>query len=106
MVRDIDQNEWQDFFESFTRQHARWLVEVDGEKESMPLEGITARDSLVVITLGGDISHHRRITIDARSVKVLDTGGVVEGLAVESNDGHVTRLRFRTSMPPELVDGI
>jgi hypothetical protein len=106
VIREIEPGEWSAFFESFTLQHARWLVEIDAENESMPLEGITARDGHIVITLGGDISHHRRITIDGRSVKVLETGGVVEGLAVESSDGHITRLRFRTAMPPELVDGV
>ncbi len=87
-------------------QHDHWLVTVDGDPEAMPLEGIVARDALVVVTLGGDISHHRRITIDAARVHVEQNGGVDEGVAIESTDGHVTHLRFRSPMPPELVDGI
>ncbi len=87
-------------------QHDHWLVTVDGDGEAMPLEGIVARDALVVVTLGGDISHHRRITIDAARVHVEQNGGVDEGVAIESTDGHVTHLRFRSPMPPELVDGI
>lgn len=87
-------------------QHDQWLVTVDGEGEAMPLEGIVARNGHVVVHLGRDITHHRRITIDAARVRVQQTGGVDEGLDIESADGHVTRLRFRSPMPPELVDGI
>ena len=88
-------------------QHDRWLVSVDGEQETLPLEGITTRDDgNVVVTLGGDISHHRRIVINAKAVRVEQSGGVDEGVEIESNDGHLTRLRFRSPMPPELVDGI
>jgi Family of unknown function (DUF5335) len=105
--KNIERNDWARFFESFTMQHDRWLVSVDGEKDTLPLEGITTRDDgNVVITLGGDISHHRRIIIDARSVRVQQSDGTDEGVEIESNDGHTTRLRFRSPMPPELVDGI
>lgn len=80
-------------------QHDHWQVSVDGEKETLPLEGITCRDHLVVITLGGDISHHRRITIDAARVTVDQQDGVDRGVAIESSDGHTTRLAFRSPAP-------
>ena len=102
MIRDIERNDWGRFFESFTLAHDRWLVHVDGEKDSLPLEGVIARDGRITITLGGDIRHHRRIVIDGARVSVQQSGGVDEGLAIESSDGHVTRLRFRS---PALVDG-
>jgi hypothetical protein len=92
--REIERNDWGRFFESFTMQHDHWLVSVDGEKESMPLAGITARDELITITLGGDISHHRRITIDGKKVTVDQHDGVDRGVAIESRDGHTTRLAF------------
>ncbi|HEY0156357.1 MAG TPA: hypothetical protein VGF28_03610 [Thermoanaerobaculia bacterium] len=106
MKREIERNDWARFFESFTMQHDHWLVSVDGERDTMPLEGIIARDELVTITLGGDISHHRRITISAKRVTVEQRDGVDQGVAIESNDGHTTRLAFRSPMPPELVDGM
>jgi hypothetical protein len=105
--KEIERSDWEAFFESFTMVHDHWLVSVDGEKQSMPLEGIVARDTNVVITLGGDISHHRRITIDAARVRVeQDDRGVDQGVAIESTDGHTTHLHFRSPMPPELVDGM
>ena len=106
VIRDIDRNDWGRFFDSFTLAHDHWLVHVDGEKDSLPLEGIILRDTTLTITLGGDISHHRRIVIDAARVSVQQTAGVDEGVAIESTDGHITRLRFRSPMPPELVDGV
>jgi hypothetical protein len=104
--RDIERSDWGRFFESFTMQHDHWLVSVDGEKGTLPLAGIVARDHLLVITLGGDISHHRRITIDAARVTVEQKDGVDEGVTIESKDGHRTRLAFRSPMPLELVDGV
>lgn len=106
MIRDIERNDWARFLESFTLAHDHWLVHVDGESDSLPLEGLTLRDSTITIALGGDIRHHRRIVIDAARISVQQTDGVDEGVAIESSDGHVTRLRFRSPMPPELVDGI
>ena len=104
--KEIERNAWASFFESFTMSHGHWLVSVDGEKETLPLEGIIARDTQIVIRLGGDISHHRRIVIDGDRVTVQQNRGVDEGVAILSKDGHTTRLQFRSPMPTELVDGI
>ena len=94
--REITRPDWPQFFESFTLLHDHWLVSVDGEKQTMPLEGLVLRDELVTIHLGGDISHHRRITIDAKRVTVEQVDGVDQGVAIESKDGHTTRLAFRS----------
>jgi hypothetical protein len=106
MLKPVDRNDWGRFFESFTLQHDHWLVHVDGEKESLPLEGILVREGRIVIHLGADIQHHRIITIDGAHVRVAQDDGVEKGLEIESTDGHVTRLAFRSPMPPELVDGM
>jgi len=95
MLKEIERNDWGSFFESFTMAHDHWPVHIDGEKESLPLEGIVARDVRIVIHLGGDIRHHRVITIDAARVTVGQTGGLDEEVAIESTDGHITRLRLR-----------
>ena len=96
----------------FKKMDSRFLTRVGPPlvafalKIGLPLEGIILRDTTLTITLGGDISHHRRIVIDAARVSVQQTAGVDEGVAIESTDGHTTRLRFRSPMPPELVDGV
>lgn len=96
MSKEIGRSDWGRFFESFTTAHDHWLVHVDGEKESLPLEGITARDTRIVIHLGGDIRHHRVITIDAAGVTVEQGGREEEdAVAIQSTDGHTTRLQVR-----------
>ncbi len=106
VIRTIERNDWARFFESFTLQHDHWLVSVDGERDTLPLEGIVARESHITIHLGRDIQHHRVITIDAKDVRVEQDNGVDQGVEIESTDNRVTRLTFRSPMPPELVDGI
>ena len=94
MLKEIDRDDWSRFFETFTLQHDHWLVHVDGENDTLPLEGIVARDGKIVIHLGGDISHHRVITIDGAKVSVQQSGGADESMAITSADGHTTRLRL------------
>ena len=94
MLKEIERSEWGGFFESFTLSHDHWLVHVDGEKESLPLEGIVARDIRIVIHLGADIRHHRVITIDAARV-TAESNGSEDEVSIESTDGHTTRLRLR-----------
>jgi hypothetical protein len=90
VTRDISRSDWPTFFETFTATHDHWLVSVDGEKETLPLEAVVVRDARIDVLLGGDVRHHRRIVIDAERVTVEQD----EGLAILSTDGHTTRLRF------------
>lgn len=91
MQRTIARAEWPSFFESFTAERNHWMAAVDGERDSLPLEGIVARDDgRITITLGAGISHHRKIVIDAASVRVEG-----DDLEIESADKHVTRLALR-----------
>lgn len=93
MQKTIERSDWPSFFENFTLQHDHWLASVDGERESLPLEAIIARDDgRVTITLGGDISHHRRIVIDAAAVRAGEND-----VEIESTDKHVTRLALRAA---------
>lgn len=94
MLKEIERDDWDTFFESFTLEHDHWLVHVDGEDDTLPLEGIVARDGKIVIHLGADVRHHRVITIDGARISVEQTGGADESLAITSNDGHTTRLRL------------
>jgi hypothetical protein len=94
MLKEIERDDWARFFESFTMEHDHWLVHVDGENDTLPLEGITVRDGKIVIHLGSDVRHHRVITIDGAKVSVQQSGGADEGVAITSADGHTTRLRL------------
>ena len=104
VLQDVDRTEWGRFFESFTMLHDQWLVSVDDEKDSLPLEGIVARDGRIDIRLGADVRHHRKIVIDADRVSIQQSGGAEETLAIVSTGGQITRLRFRSPVPPPSAD--
>jgi hypothetical protein len=86
--KPIEREEWPAYFQAFTLRHSGWPVSVDGEKGTMPLQEIVARDgSRIVIHLGNDLAHHRIITIDAATVRAAELV-----LELEWTDGHRTHL--------------
>ena len=63
----------------------------------------------VVFHLGGEPTGHRLTHELARPAHVrLDqtVAGALRGLEVDSDEGQTVRLRFRSPMLPEMVDGI
>lgn len=121
-VRDIPTEAWHEFFDSFSRSHARWLVtievlRVDGDTfvaaRQVPLTGITAEtkpgvERQIEIAVGEDPDRHLLHTVPHPSrVRLEETeAGALASLQIDSADGPVTRLWFRSAMKPELVDGI
>jgi hypothetical protein len=112
----IARNRWREFLEGFSRAHAGWLVTVEAISgraapatvvHDVPLIGISDDDGRVVIAMGADNSHSDRIVDEPVNVRVERApDGTERGLEIENADGDLVRLRFRTPMPPELVDGI
>lgn len=108
---------WGAFFDSFSRQHDGWLVTVEaadfdlrgwaGERE-MPLAGVACGakcdgESVISIFLGKAPGEH--LTHAVAAPKETEAGAH-EWLEIESATGEVTRVRFRSAMLPELVDGV
>src|SRR5437764_2122926 len=121
-TREIPREEWNAFFEVFSKQHEGWLatVEVLGrdigaqeEAHELPLVGITADSKggdadAVSIIVGKAAEDHITHTITQPAhVRLEQTeSGADEALQIEGVDGVTTLLRFRFAMLPELVDGI
>jgi len=120
-TREIPREEWCAFLDSFSRQHAGWLstVEVLGaaigaqvQAREQPLSGITAelkggdRD-LISVLVGDSANDHVAHVIHAPShVRIKETEeGAHETLQIESESGETTLLRFRATVPSELLDG-
>jgi hypothetical protein len=119
---EIEKRDWRSFFESFSKRHQGWLVNVDVigpdlgaqvEAKGIALEGITEElrgnggDS-ISINLGGKSDSH--LTHAVRSpthvrLKKTDEGSD-ETLQIEAEDGTTTLLRFRSAVLPEMVDAI
>jgi hypothetical protein len=121
-TREIPKNEWTGFFDSFSRKHEGWLVnlEIFGpeigaqvEQRDLALEGITdewdeVAGNTIMIMTGAKPDNHVTHSIThptAVSLEQTDEGADV-ALAIKSNDGTTTLLRFRSAVLPELVDAV
>jgi hypothetical protein len=120
--RDIPREKWVTFLDSFSRQHERWLVNMevvtDGlgvhrEVREKPLIGVSAdlktRGRNTISIIAGDRSddHVNHIINGPTRVALEETEeGAHKGLRIEAADGETTLLLFRSPASPETVDGI
>jgi uncharacterized protein DUF5335 len=121
-TQEIPREEWRAFLDRFSRQHEGWLATLEvfdpdmgaqEEAHELPLEGIsiTSKDGespQVAISLGKTSEDHVTHTIaDPTRVWLEQTpAGANAALEIESADGTKTLLRFRSALPPEMVDGV
>ena len=121
-TKEIPNNEWTKFFDSFSRKHEGWLVSVEIfgseigaqiEQREVALEGITdewdeVEGSTIMIMTGARPEGHITHSIThptAVSLEQTDEGADA-ALAIKSNDGTMTLLRFRAAVLPEMVDAV
>ena len=120
--RDIPREDWVTFLDSFSRQHERWLVNVeivtDGlgahrEIREKSLIGVSAdlksrgTDTISIITGDRSDDHVTHIINGPTRVALEETEeGARKGLRVDAENGETTLLRFRSPALPETVDGV
>lgn len=121
-TKEIPKNEWTPFFDSFSRQHEGWLVrlEIFGpeigaqvEQRQLALEGIAheadeVKGNTIMIMIGVKPDDHITHSIShptAVSLEQTDEGADA-ALAIKSDDGTTTLLRFRSAVLPEMVDAV
>ena len=103
MTRQVPQESWKSFLDSFSRQHHGWLVILDGS-EPEPLEHVRSDGRTIEINAG---SKRRRIP-NASKITVTTADNdetAIDHLEIESGSERVT-IRFRAVINPELVDGV
>lgn len=121
-TQEIPKKEWTEFFDSFSRKHEGWLVslEIFGpeigaqiEERELALEGITAAwdetegNSIMIMTGAKPDDHITHSVTSPISVSLEQTDeGADAALAIKSEDGLTTLLRFRSAVLPEMVDAI
>ena len=119
--RDIPREDWVTFLDSFSRQHERWLVNVevvtDGlgahrEIREKSLIGVSAdlksrgTDTISIITGDRSDDHVNHIINRPTRVALEETEeGAQKGLRIDAEDGQTTLLLFRSPVLPETVDG-
>jgi hypothetical protein len=119
-VKEIPRGEWRNFLEGFTSQHQGWLADLERRQHGngciplileRPLHKINMdqkRGGRIVLVFGRPDGEQTSQTVDAPTrIKFLEAGpGAHAGLEIESADGTSLVMRFRSAMPPEMVDGI
>jgi hypothetical protein len=121
-TQEIPRDEWQTFFDSFSRQHEGWLVTLEllgaeigaqQQAQELALAGVSlssggAEPETISIDLGitpdKRVSH--AITQPTHVWLEKTEQGANVALQIESADGTKALLRFRSPMPAEFVDGV
>ena len=118
-TREIPREQWQEFFDGFSRRHRNWLatVEVLGkrlgaqiEARGLPFEAVffEARSDAITLVVDNKLGSHLEHPVAAPRrvwVEVAGTGAEV-ALEIESEGEIKTILEFRAAVVPESVDGI
>ena len=120
-TQEIPRDDWSQFLDKFSRQHEGWLTTLEVfatdlgaqvEVRERPFEGITLASSVngpeaIAISLGKSPEDHLTHTIAKPKRVWLEqtSAGANVALEIESQDETKTLLRFRSALPPEMVDG-
>jgi hypothetical protein len=121
-TQEIPRAEWNNFFDGFSRQHEGWLATLEvfapdvgaqEEAHELPLEGISIASSdenpnSISISLGRSPANHVTHTINEPEHVWVDqtSRGANAALEIESQNDTRTLLRFRSSVPTEMVDAV
>jgi Family of unknown function (DUF5335) len=116
---EIRPPEWREFFDTFSRAHDGWLVTIEvlgpmgaqEEAHELPLVGVTAEEpshgGSISMTVGeGDQALTHTVSEPTRVQVERTEEGAEAAVQIESKSGEKTLLRFRSAVPPELVDGM
>src|SRR2546430_12912880 len=120
--QELPRQEWNNFFDSLSRQHEGWLatlqvfgsdVGAQEEAHELPLEGVSVaseadKSESIAINMGRTPEDHISHTITKPEHVWLEKtdNGADAALEIESENEPKTLLRFRSPMPPEFVDGV
>lgn len=107
----IPRNRWSDFLDGFNRVHRGWLVTVESSGgvlvREVPLASVVLDDEDVVVETAKDRQHTDHVVRKATDIRVERAGdGADRYLEITGLDEGRVRVRFRTAVRPELVDGI
>ena len=121
-TQEIPKDEWTGFFDSFSRKHEGWIVNLETlrpengaqvEERGVTLEGITdewdeIEGNTIIIMTGVKSDDHITHSITRPTHVSLEQTdeGADAALAIDSGDGETTLLRFRFPILPEMVDGV
>lgn len=113
---DVPREQWAPFLETFSRQHRAWLTTIesplDGLPKARPLGAVTTmrhgRDvSAIEISFAGDSGAGPVRVENPMSLRVhRTTEGTDRALEIVDGEGACTRIGFRVTARPEMLDGL
>jgi hypothetical protein len=113
---DVPRNEWPGFLETFSRQHRAWLATVESPlapaHEERPLAAVEprrdgSRVSAIEISFTGEAGEESVCVADPTTVRVHRTDeGADRALDIVDRDGNRTRIGFRVTATPDMLDGL
>jgi hypothetical protein len=113
---DVPADEWPQFLDDFSRRHRAWLTRIEpalsGLGQSLPLGAVTTerdgrRIAAIEVSFAADSGADAVRIENPVSVRVRQTSsGDDETLEIVDDEGFCTRLSFRTSAKPEMLDGL
>jgi len=118
-TRDVPRDQWTEFLDNFSRRHRAWLATIQQSGEAFgrtasaeaPLGSVRATRegsgmSAIEIAFAGD--GHVPLRIEHPSaLRVRQTGdGGESGLEIVDDEGVSTRVEFRSSARPDMLDGL
>lgn len=121
ITTEIPLRDWARSLDEFSEVHDGWLVSLDllsaelgaqPQIHDLPLRGVTAEmnrehPSIIVSAAHADGEHVSHVIHDPTHVRIERTDEHADvALQIESADGTVNILRFRTPALPEAVDGL
>ena len=114
-TRLIPEQQWPDFFESFSRRHENWIVYMETfDRETseqtgsriLRLKSITTEGGMIVIVAEDDINEvSQLVRTPTRVLLTQSKAGADEGIEIDA-DKSLLVLRFRSAALPEVVDGV
>jgi hypothetical protein len=114
-TRLIPDQEWADFFDSFSRRHENWIVSMETfdrltseqtGSRTLRLRSIATVGRMIVIVGEDDLNEvSQLVRTPSRVLLTQSKAGADEGIEIDS-DNSLLVLRFRTAVLPELVDGV
>jgi Family of unknown function (DUF5335) len=118
-TREIPRSEWASFLQGFSTQHQGWLANVERRQYDSSSSSILTERPLMEIhadikagridLLFGrpDGEQFNEVVKQPVRIKFQEAEpGAHAGLEIQSADQSSLLLRFRSAMPPEMIDGI
>ncbi|MGC2183625.1 MAG: DUF5335 family protein [Terriglobales bacterium] len=117
---EVEPRKWVSFLDGFSQQHEGWLASIEVSLPSGKLTEVVDRRLRGVTIDHSDGKRRLYVAVgdapDECLTHVVDTPtqirfkrtptGAHRGLDIVSVDGSTTRVRFRSAMLPEMLDGI